>query len=91
MDKDTAIVLLKIIKKNRAVICKDIEIPLHITANDLIFGLNAAYHLGLQTEDMKECYLRTEYPIALLRGSKKLFEYGVRDGTNILIEQESLE
>ena len=34
---------------------------------------------------MKRYYLRTERPIALLRGERMLYEYGIRDGTLINI------
>lgn len=62
-------------------IANDIEVPLDITANDLIVGLNAAYHLGIDISDARQCYLSCENPIALLRGNKTLGEFGIRDGS----------
>ena len=59
----------------------DLEIPLNITANDLVIALNQAYDLGIETSDVKNCYLKTENPIALLRGNKLLKDYGIHNGT----------
>lgn len=61
----------------------DIDIPTDITANELIIGLNAGYNLGLDVSDLSKCYLKTENPIAFLKGNKKLYEYGLRNGTVI--------
>jgi uncharacterized ubiquitin-like protein YukD len=63
----------------------DLDIPLGITANDLLSGINAAYGLGIDTSNAASCFLRAENPIVLLRGSKTLFEYGIRNGTEIHI------
>ena len=68
------------LKRNAAV---DLEIPLYITANDLVVALNTAYELGIDTSDIKNCYLKAEKPIALLKGNKTLAEFGVRNGTII--------
>lgn len=74
------IVNFNIVDRNFSV---DIEIPLDITARELVIGLNAAYELGLDTTDAKVCYLKAENPIALLRGNKLLREYGLRNGSAI--------
>ena len=74
------IVNFNIVDRNFSV---DIEIPLDITARELVIGLNAAYELGLDTTDAKVCYLKAENPIALLRGNKLLSEYGLRNGSAI--------
>ena len=74
------IVNFNIIERNFSV---DIEIPLDITARELVIGLNAAYELGINTTDAKVCYLKAENPIALLRGNKLLSEYGLRNGSTI--------
>ncbi len=63
--------------------CVDIEVPLNITANELIYGLNKGFKLGINTEDVSQCYLCTEDPIALLRGDSLLESYGLRNGTII--------
>lgn len=75
-----AVVILKIYKRNFQV---DLDIPLNITANDLVIALNEAYELGIDVSDIKKCYLKCENPIALLKGNKTLKEYGVRNGTVI--------
>lgn len=80
MERDKAIVVFYMLKRNAAV---DLEIPLYITANDLVVALNTAYDLGIDTSDIKNCYLKAEKPIALLKGNKTLAEFGVRNGTII--------
>lgn len=80
MDKETAIVILNIIKRNFTV---DLEVPLDISANDLVIALNTAYELGIDTSDIKNCYLKAENPIALLKGNKTLAEFGLRNGSVI--------
>ncbi len=80
MNNDTAIVVLKVPKKN---ICVDLEIPLEISANELVLALNAAYELGIDTSNIKDCYLKSENPIALLKGNKSLSEFGLRNGSII--------
>lgn len=62
---------------------RDIEIPLHITSNELIIGINIAYNLGIDISDAKQCYLSCENPIALLKGNRILGDCGVRDGSLI--------
>jgi uncharacterized ubiquitin-like protein YukD len=80
MNKETAIVIFKIHKRH---FTADLEIPLNITANELVTALNTAYELKIDTSDIKNCYLKSENPIALLRGNKTLAEYGIRNGTVI--------
>ncbi len=75
-----AIIILKIHKRQFEV---DLEIPLDISANDLVNALNTAYVLGIDVSDVKNCYLKAENPIALLKGNKLLSEFGVRNGTVI--------
>lgn len=78
--ENKAIVIFRIYKRNFEI---DLEIPLDITANDLVNALNTAYDLGIDTTDMKNCYLKAENPIVLLKGNRLLSEYGVRNGTII--------
>ena len=61
----------------------DIEIPLNITANELIYGLNEGFKLGIDMDNPGECYLRLENPTALLRGDTLLEEFGIRNGSTI--------
>lgn len=81
MKTDTAIVILKLIKKKQSI---DLEVPLYITANELVTALNTAYELNIDLSDIKNCYLKAENPIALLRGNKTLADFGIRDGSIIL-------
>lgn len=80
MGTGTVIVRFVMLKKNSEA---DIDIPLNISANDLVVALNSAYELGIDTSDVKKCYLKSENPIALLRGNKELKEFGLRNGTII--------
>lgn len=80
MNNDTAIVVLNVPKKNISV---DLEIPLDISANELVLALNAAYELGIDILNIKDCYLKSENPIALLKGNKSLSEFGLRNGSII--------
>lgn len=80
MSGDTAIIVLKIPKQN---VIADLEIPLDISANELVLALNMAYDLGIDTSNIKDCYLKAENPIALLKGNKTLSEFGLRNGSVI--------
>lgn len=75
-----AIVIFKIHKRNYET---DLEIPLDISANDLVNALNTAFDLGIDTTDVSNCYFKSENPIALLKGNKLLADFGVRNGTII--------
>ena len=80
--KKTAVVILKMhVRKEEA----DLEIPLDITARDLVYALNEAYNLDMDLQDIRNCYLKTERPIALLHGNKTLEEYNIRNGSVIHI------
>lgn len=78
MNKDKAVVIFKAAEKD---ICVDLEIPLYITANDLVIALNRAYELGIDVTDIKNCYLKSESPIVFLKGNKTLAEFGIRNGS----------
>lgn len=80
MAKEKTIVTF--VAKNKQ-ICDDIEIPLNITANELVIALNSAYELGIDITNIKNCYLKSERPIALLKGNKTLYELGIRTGSVI--------
>ena len=69
MNKETAIIIFNIIKRNFTV---DLEVPLDISANDLVNASN-----------MKNCYLKMENPISLLKGNKLLADFGMRNGSVI--------
>ncbi len=78
--ENSAIIIFKILKRNYET---DLEVPLDISANDLFYALNSAFDLGIDTSNIKNCYLKAERPIALLKGNKLLSDFGVRNGTVI--------
>lgn len=80
MDNEKAIIIFNIVGKNTSV---DLEVPLDISANELVNALNTANELGIDTTDIKNCYLKAEKPVALLRGNKTLREFGIRNGSII--------
>lgn len=65
----------------------ELEVPTNITANDLIIALNDAFDLGMDIENIFNCYLVAENPIAFLHGNKGLAEYGIRNGTKIIFKR----
>ena len=78
--KDTLVVIFENRKNGFR---QDIEIPLYITANELIGSLNEAFGLGIDGKEMEHCFLRTENPITLIRGDKLMREYGLHTATTI--------
>ena len=77
---NTVVIIFNNLKKKETV---DLEVPIDITANELVLALNTAYNLGIDVTNQKKCYLKAENPFALLKGNKLLSEYGVRNGTVI--------
>lgn len=75
-----AIIIFNIPQRNATY---DLEIPLDITAGELVNALNTAYSLNIDTSDVKNCYLKAENPIALLKGNKTLEDFGIRNGSTI--------
>ena len=65
----------------------ELEIPLNITANDLIVAINDIYHLDMDIDNIFFCYLIAENPIAFIRGSKELREFGIHNGTKIIYKR----
>lgn len=59
----------------------DIEVPLDITANDFVIALNKALKLGINTNRIQDCYLKSKNPIALLKGNKTLKDFGLYTGS----------
>lgn len=80
MDREKIIIILKIHRRNEEY---DVEIPTDISANELMIGLNEAFHLGMNTTDTSRNCLKAENPIALLRGNKLVREYGLHTGSII--------
>lgn len=84
MEQGTVVVIFKILKRHYET---DLEVPLSISANDFVNALNEGYNLGIDVADIKNCYLKAENPIALLRGNKTLEDYGIRDGSIIFFTE----
>lgn len=78
--ENKAIIIFRIHKRKEEY---DLEIPLDISANELVNALNTAYNLGIDTANIKNCFLQAENPVALLKGNKLLSDYGLRNGTII--------
>lgn len=81
---DTAIVRFQNIKKHQLV---DLEIPLDISADDLVYALNEAYSLGIKQGTASAGFLVCEQPTVLIRGKYSLRELGVRDGSLLRFTQ----
>lgn len=64
--------------------CVDVEVPLDITAEQLIRAL----HEGLDPEGKCPFSLRCENPYAYLTGYGKLSGYGFHNGTGIYYTEE---
>lgn len=82
--RDRAIMVVKIFARKEIY---DIDVPLDISANDLVVALNQAFRLGIDTDNILNCYLKTESPTALIRGNKLLRDYGLRNGSIINITE----
>ena len=82
--EDKVVVILKRSELDRGI---DVEIPTNISANELIYGLNQGFDLGINMDNPRECYLRVENPVALLRGEKTVREFGIRNGSTIHVER----
>lgn len=62
----------------------ELEIPLSITANELIIALNHAFGLGMDIDNIFDCYLVADRPMAFLKGNKKLKDFNIRNGSLII-------
>lgn len=79
-----AVVQLNLLARGESL---DVDVPLTITAGELLQGLNEAYHLGLDTEDASQCYLKAENPVVLMHGRRTLGEFGIMDGSIINVTE----
>ena len=77
---DSVVVIFKNVEKNINV---DLEVPLYITARELVIGLNEAYEPDIDINDIKKCYLKVDNPVMLLRGNMLLRDAGIRNGSVI--------
>ncbi|WP_455716554.1 EsaB/YukD family protein [Anaerosporobacter sp.] len=74
------IIQLRLWKKNKTI---DVSVPCDLSVNELIIALNEAFHLNINSNDLSQCYLQTENPIALLKGNRSIEEYGLHNGSII--------
>lgn len=78
--EEKVIIIFNMVKRKTVV---DLEIPLDITVIELLNALNNAFELGVDVSDVKQCYLKMENPIALMKGNNLISEYGIRNGSII--------
>ena len=64
----------------------DLEIPTNISITELIFGLNIGLNLGIDMNNPAKCFLRSENPIALLKGEGLVEDYKLHDGSKIIFD-----
>lgn len=63
----------------------DLDIPLDISAQELLKALNSAFDLGIDVDKTRNCFIRAENPRVLLRGSKTLKQFGIRTGSVLYV------
>lgn len=81
MSYNNAIITIQVLETD---VCRDIEVPLDISASELCEAIFQKY-FPERYGDIRRYYLKSERPVALLRGEKTLREYGLRDGSIINI------
>jgi uncharacterized ubiquitin-like protein YukD len=72
-----------VISINRENIDMDLDIPLDITVIEFIGSLNGIFSLGLENESTSRWFVKSENPIALLKGERTLREFKIRNGSII--------
>ena len=63
--------------------CTDLELPLDITANDLIIAFSTLFSKPIKREQIFNYCIRSDAPKALLMGENLLKDYGIRDGSKL--------
>ncbi|MCI7812535.1 MAG: ubiquitin-like domain-containing protein [Lachnospiraceae bacterium] len=63
----------------------DLDVPSEITVLELLEGLNEKLEWKKKTEEIACVYLRSENPIAFLKGDYPLSEYHLRDGSVLFV------
>lgn len=67
----------------------DIEVPLDISTRELVIGLNTAYDLKIDTNDIKNCYLKMDNPIMHFTWQYDIAaDTGIRNGSSIIFTEE---
>ena len=86
MSHKTAVIIFRIEDLNLET---DLEVPLNISAHELILALDEAFSLGIDPLDMRSCYLKCRYPLALLRGNRTLADFGIRNASVISFDGQA--
>ena len=68
-------------------ILKDIEIPSTIGEFNNLKIIGNIYNLGMNTDDISSCYLRSENPVSLLRGTRNISDFGLHNASVIYFKQ----
>ncbi len=63
-----------------------IEVSQDMKANDFIMAIVKTFGFHLKEEKPSHYFLVSENPIVLLKGSKTLKEFGLRNGSEIIIK-----
>ena len=79
--KNSAVIVVNLLKRGQSF---DLEVPLDISANELCYAISQMFFPDQQGK-INQFYLKTERPVALLRGERTLREYDIRDGSVINI------
>lgn len=79
MNKNSVTVILKIPSLK---IKKEIEIQNNMPVNELAKAIVFSFFDNVEEKE-ENYYLKCENPIALLRGNKTIFEYGLHNGSII--------
>ena len=64
----------------------DVEIPTDITADELIHGLNRGFNLGIDVDAYERIHMRSDNPIALIKGDISIEDLGLRNGSSVYFE-----
>lgn len=78
MNGEKAIITFEIEKRQTSV---DLEVPLDISADELVKALNTAYSLELDCDNPRNCFMPAENPIVLLKGNRTLKDFGIHNGS----------
>ena len=64
----------------------DLQIPLYISCDELVYALKKAYDLPIDLSDVTQIYMRSENPVGFIAGRETLESIGITHGTQIFFE-----
>lgn len=82
--KNTATIIFQIPNVN---LKKELEVPLSMSANEFCRALITTYLHITDEKELYNCYLKSENPIALIRGMKTLGDFGLRNGSIVTCDK----